>query len=53
MQQAFDTPRHGAEFAWIVFGAALALGLLEIVLARVCSHADLRDTPPTLAKGAA
>ncbi len=44
--QAFDAPRRGREYAWIVFAAALGLGLIELFLARLCSHADRRDTAP-------
>ncbi len=52
--QALAAPRRGREYAWIIFSAALGLGLVELVLARICSHADLRDAsaPPQLRSGA-
>ena len=49
--QALDAPRRGREFAWMIFVAALGLGLVELALARVCSHADLRDTAPLRVPG--
>lgn len=52
--QAIDAPRRGVEYAWIVFAAALGLGLVEVFLARLCSHADLRDiASPVPPKGGA
>lgn len=51
--QALDAPRRGLDFAWMIFAGVLGLAILELVLARWCSHAELRDAAPIPARAGA
>ncbi|MFI4898739.1 MAG: hypothetical protein ACIARR_13060, partial [Phycisphaerales bacterium JB059] len=51
--QALDAPRRGRDFGWMIFAGVLALAIVELFLARWCSHAELRDAAPTPARAGA